>query len=102
VVQCQNERSQHKNKAIAMAILRARIYELEKKKQEEKMSLLNKEKKEIAWGSQIRSYTLHPYKLVKDHRTKHEEPRAESVLDGDLDPFIRACLLYLTFERKRD
>ncbi len=102
VVQCQNERSQHKNKAIAMAILKSRIYELEKKKQEEKMDLLNKEKKEIAWGSQIRSYTLHPYKLIKDHRTKLEEHNAESVLDGDLDQFIKACLLYLTFEKKRD
>ena len=102
VVQCQNERSQHKNKAIAMAILKSRLYELEKRKQEEKLSALNKEKKEIAWGSQIRSYTLHPYKLIKDHRTKHEEPRAESVLDGDLDPFVKACLLYLTFEKKKD
>jgi peptide chain release factor 2 len=102
VVQCQNERSQHKNRAIAMAILKSRIYELEKRKQEEKMNELNKEKKEIAWGSQIRSYVLHPYKLIKDHRTKIEEPRAETVLDGDLDPFIKACLLYLTFETKRD
>ncbi len=102
VVQCQNERSQHKNKAIAMAILKSRIYELEKRKQEEKASAVNKEKKEIAWGSQIRSYTLHPYKLIKDHRTKHEEPRAESVLDGDLDPFVKACLLHLTFEKKKD
>jgi peptide chain release factor 2 len=102
VVQCQNERSQHKNKAIAMSILKARLYELEKRKQEEKMDAINKEKKEIAWGSQIRSYTLHPYKLVKDHRTKHEETRAENVLDGELDPFIKACLLYLTFEQKRD
>jgi peptide chain release factor 2 len=102
VVQCQNERSQHKNKAIAMAILRARIYELEKKKQEEKMSQLNKEKKEIAWGSQIRSYTLHPYRLIKDHRTKLEVHNAESVLDGDLDQFIKACLLHLTFEKKKD
>ena len=102
VVQCQNERSQHKNKAIAMAILKSRIYELEKRKQEEKASAINKEKKEIAWGSQIRSYTLHPYKLIKDHRTKHEEPRAESVLDGDLDPFVKACLLHLTFEKKKD
>ncbi len=102
VVQCQNERSQHKNKAIAMAILKARLYELEKRKQEEKLSTLNKEKKEIAWGSQIRSYTLHPYKLIKDHRTKLEEPRAENVLDGDLDEFIKACLLYLTFEKKKD
>ena len=102
VVQCQNERSQHKNRAIAMAILKSRIYELEKRKQEEKASAINKEKKEIAWGSQIRSYTLHPYKLIKDHRTKHEEPRAESVLDGDLDPFVKACLLHLTFEKKKD
>lgn len=102
VVQCQNERSQHKNRAIAMSILKARLYELEKRKQEEKMDAINKEKKEIAWGSQIRSYTLHPYKLIKDHRTKHEETRAENVLDGELDPFIKACLLYLTFEQKKD
>ena len=102
VVQCQNERSQHKNKAIAMAILKSRVYALEKKKQDEKMDLLNKEKKEISWGSQIRSYTLHPYKLIKDHRTKLEVHNAESVLDGDLDQFIKACLLYLTFEKKRD
>jgi len=102
VVQCQNERSQHKNKAIAMAILKSRLYELEKRKQEEKMATLNKEKKEIAWGSQIRSYILHPYKLVKDHRTKVEEHNAESVLNGELDGFIKACLLYLTFEQKSD
>ncbi len=102
VAQCQNERSQHKNKAIAMAILKSRVYELEKAKQDEKADAINKEKKEIAWGSQIRSYTLHPYKLIKDHRTKLEEPRAESVLDGDIDPFIKACLLYLTFEKKKD
>jgi peptide chain release factor 2 len=102
VVQCQNERSQHKNKAIAMNILKARLYEMEKRKQEEKMDAINKEKKEIAWGSQIRSYTLHPYKLIKDHRTKLEETRAENVLDGELDPFIKACLLYLTFEKKKD
>ncbi len=102
VVQCQNERSQHKNRAIAMAILKSRIYALEKKKQEEKMSQLNKEKKDISWGSQIRSYTLHPYKLIKDHRTKLEVHNAESVLDGDLDQFIKACLLYLTFEKKSD
>jgi peptide chain release factor 2 len=102
VVQCQNERSQHKNRAIAMAILKSRIYELEKRKQEEKMNSLNKEKKDIAWGSQIRSYTLHPYKLVKDHRTKTEAHNAEAVLDGEIDPFIKACLLYLTFEQKSD
>jgi len=102
VAQCQNERSQHKNRAIAMAILRSRIYEIEKKKQEEKMNSLEKEKKDIAWGSQIRSYTLHPYKLIKDHRTKTEMHNAEAVLDGDIDPFIKAYLLYLTFEQKSD
>ena len=102
VVQCQNERSQHKNKSIAMAILKSRIYELEKRKQEEKQDSLNKEKKDIAWGSQIRSYTLHPYKLVKDHRTKIEEHNADSVLDGEIEPFIKACLLFLTFEQKGD
>ena len=102
VVQCQNERSQHKNRAIAMAILKSRIYELEKKKQEEKMDTLNKEKKDIAWGSQIRSYVLHPYKLIKDHRTKHEEHNAEAVLDGNIDAFIKSYLLYLTFEQKRE
>ena len=102
VVQCQNERSQHKNRAIAMAILRSRVYELEKKKQEEKMNILEKEKKDIAWGSQIRSYTLHPYKLIKDHRTKTEVHNAEAVLDGEIDSFIKAYLLYLTFDRKSD
>jgi peptide chain release factor 2 len=102
VVQCQNERSQHKNKALAMAILRSRVYELEMKKQEEKINSLNKEKKEIAWGSQIRSYILHPYKLIKDHRTKTEAHNAEAVLDGEIDGFIKGYLLYLTFERKSD
>ncbi len=102
VVQCQNERSQHKNRAIAMSILKARLYELEKKKQEEKLNILNKEKKDIAWGSQIRSYVLHPYKLIKDHRTKVEAHNAESVLDGDIDAFIKAYLLFLTFQQKMD
>ena len=101
VVQCQNERSQHKNRAIAMAILKSRLYEYEKKKQEEKLSALNKEKKEIAWGSQIRSYILHPYKLVKDHRTKIEEHNADAVLDGEIDGFIKAYLLHLTFGHER-
>lgn len=100
IVQCQNERSQHKNRAIAMAILRSRLYEMEEKKQEEKMDSLNKEKKGISWGSQIRSYILHPYKLVKDHRTKTEEHNADAVLDGRIDAFIKEYLLYLTFEQK--
>lgn len=102
VVQCQNERSQHKNKSMAMAILKSRLYELEKKKQDEKMDALNKEKKDISWGSQIRSYVLHPYKLIKDHRTKYEEHNAETVLDGDIDAFIKSYLLYLTFNQKRE
>ena len=102
VVQCQNERSQHKNRAIAMAILKSRLFELEKKKQDEKMDTLNKEKKDIAWGSQIRSYVLHPYRLIKDHRTKHEEHNADAVLDGEIDGFIKSYLLYLTFDQKRE
>ncbi|HVO22846.1 MAG TPA: peptide chain release factor 2 [Candidatus Margulisiibacteriota bacterium] len=92
VVACQNERSQHKNKSMAMKILRARLYELEKEKQREKMAEMDKAKKDIAWGSQIRSYVLHPYRLVKDHRTGIEIGNADGVLDGDLDQFIEAYL----------
>ena len=92
VVACQNERSQHKNKSMAMKILRARLYELEEEKQREKMAELNKTKKDIAWGSQIRSYVLHPYRMVKDHRTGVEIGNADAVLDGDLDQFIEAYL----------
>lgn len=93
VVQCQNERSQHKNKATAMKVLKARLYELKRKEQEEKMEQLHSTKKDIAWGSQIRSYILQPYRLVKDHRTNLEVGNVEAVLDGDLDPFIEAYLL---------
>ncbi|MEE8219376.1 MAG: peptide chain release factor 2 [bacterium] len=93
VVSCQNERSQHKNKATAMKILRARLYELEQVRQKEKMEELHKDKKEIAWGSQIRSYVFHPYRMVKDHRTAHETGNIDAVMDGDLDPFIEAYLL---------
>ena len=92
VVACQNERSQHKNKSMAMKILRARLYELEKEKQREKVAEMDKAKKDIAWGSQIRSYVLHPYRLVKDHRTGIEIGNADAVLDGDLDQFIEAYL----------
>ncbi len=92
VVACQNERSQHKNKSMAMKILRARLYELEKQKQREKVAEMDKAKKDIAWGSQIRSYVLHPYRLVKDHRTGIEVGNADAVLDGDLDQFIEAYL----------
>jgi peptide chain release factor 2 len=94
VVACQNERSQHKNRAMAMKILRSRLYELELEKQKEKMDTLHKTKKDNAWGSQIRSYVLHPYRLVKDHRTDIEIGNADAVLDGDIDPFIQAYLLH--------
>jgi peptide chain release factor 2 len=96
VVACQNERSQHKNKAMAMKILRSRLYELELEKQRERMETFHKTKKEIAWGSQIRSYVLHPYRMVKDHRTGIERGDADRVLDGDLDPFIQAYLLQVS------
>ena len=92
VVQCQNERSQHKNKASAMKVLKARLYELEKKKKQKKLDKLEDAKSEIAWGSQIRSYVLHPYKLIKDLRTNTEIGNTEKVLDGDIDEFIKACL----------
>ena len=93
VVQCQNERSQHKNKAIAMKILKARLYEKELKEKEEKFEELHNTKKEIAWGSQIRSYILHPYKMVKDHRTNKVIHQVDRVLDGEIDEFIKAYLL---------
>ncbi|MEJ5167166.1 MAG: peptide chain release factor 2 [Thermoanaerobaculia bacterium] len=93
VVSCQNERSQIKNRATAMKILKARLYDLELKKREEEKRKKDAQKKEIAWGSQIRSYVLHPYKLVKDLRTGYETSNAEGVLDGDLMPFIENFLL---------
>jgi len=93
VVACQNERSQHKNRAMAMKILKSRLYELEIEKQKEKMETYHKTKKDIAWGSQIRSYVLHPYRMVKDHRTNVEVGDADAVLDGDLDQFIQAYLM---------
>jgi peptide chain release factor 2 len=93
VVQCQNERSQHKNRATAMKILRARLYELEMSKKAERFDELHNNKKEIAWGSQIRSYILHPYKMVKDHRTNLVVHQVDRVLDGEIDDFVRAYLL---------
>ena len=92
VVACQNERSQHKNRAMAMKILRARLYELELAKQREKMDVLHSTKRDNAFGNQIRSYVLHPYRLVKDHRTGVENGNADAVLDGDLNRFIEAYL----------
>jgi peptide chain release factor 2 len=94
VVQCQNERSQHKNKAMAMKYLRSRLYEMKLREQNEKLREINKTKKDIAWGSQIRSYVLHPYKMVKDHRTNLETGNVNRVLDGDIDDFIEAYLLH--------
>ena len=93
VVSCQNQRSQHKNRSTAMKQLKARLYELEMEKKENQAEALAGEKKEIAWGSQIRSYVLHPYRMVKDHRTGHEVGNADAVLDGDLDGFIEAYLM---------
>src|SRR5207244_11503929 len=93
VVQCQNERSQLKNKSGAMKVLRARLYELEQKKKDEEFSAFVGEKKEIGFGSQIRSYVFQPYQMVKDHRTNTEVGNIQAIMDGDLDPFIEAYLL---------
>jgi peptide chain release factor 2 len=94
VVACQNERSQHKNRATAMKIMRARLYDLEISKREEAAAAKEGTKKDIAWGSQIRSYVLQPYRMVKDHRTSLEMGDADRVLDGDIDTFIEAWLSY--------
>ena len=94
VVQCQNERSQHSNKDMAMKMMMARLYEVEKQRQAEINESLGGDKKEIAWGSQIRSYVLQPYRLIKDHRTDHEAGNVDAVLDGRLDSFIKAYLLW--------
>jgi len=91
-VTCQSERSQHRNKEVALQILKAKLYELERRKREEELARLRGELPEISFGSQIRSYVLHPYKLVKDLRTEVETSDVESVLDGDLDEFIYAAL----------
>jgi peptide chain release factor 2 len=92
VVQCQNERSQHRNKETAMKILRSKLYELKLEEKRKELDELENGKAEIAWGSQIRSYVLHPYRMVKDHRTKQETGDVDSVLDGDMDVFINAFL----------
>ncbi len=93
VVQCQQEKSQHRNKEMAMKVLRARLYQAEQSKQDEKLREMHAEKDDIAWGSQIRSYVLHPYQMVKDHRTSQEIGNVNSVLDGAIDPFIEGVLL---------
>ncbi len=99
VVQCQNEKSQHRNKDMAMKVLKAKLYELEKKKQEAKKHEMHESQKEIAWGSQIRSYVFNPYRMVKDHRTGVEIGDLDRVMDGDIDPFIDA---YLRMKIKED
>ncbi len=94
VVSCQNERSQHKNKASAMSVLKARLYDLKQKEQQAKLDQIGGEKKDIAFGSQIRSYVLHPYQMVKDHRTKFQVGDTGRVLDGDIDEFIKTYLMF--------
>jgi len=94
VAQCQNERSQHKNKESAMKILKAKLFEYMQEKEAEKLDEIRGEHKEIAWGSQIRSYVFHPYQMVKDHRTNVETGRTSDVMDGDLDEFIEGYLKY--------
>ena len=93
VVQCQNERSQHKNKATAMKVLKAKLYQIELEKEKEQMKNLEDEKKDIAWGSQIRSYVFHPYNMVKDHRTKEETSNISKVMNGEIDNFINSFLI---------
>jgi peptide chain release factor 2 len=93
VVSCQNERSQHRNRDAAMRVLKARLFDLKMKEQQTKLEQLGGEKKDIAFGSQIRSYVLHPYQLIKDHRTKEEVGDVNRVLDGDIDVFIKSYLM---------
>jgi peptide chain release factor 2 len=93
VVSCQNERSQHKNRAQAMKVLKARLFDLKTKEQQAKLEQLGGEKRDIAFGSQIRSYVLQPYQMIKDHRTKMEVGDVNRILDGDLDGFIKVYLM---------
>ncbi|MBI3610525.1 MAG: peptide chain release factor 2 [Nitrospirae bacterium] len=101
VVACQTERSQHKNRSMAMKLLRAKLYELEQEKKEKEMSSIVGEKKEIAWGNQIRSYVFQPYQMVKDHRTNTEVGNVSAVMDGEIDEFINAYLVQSMRTSKR-
>jgi peptide chain release factor 2 len=94
VVQCQQEKSQHRNKDLAMKVLKARLYQLEQQKQDDRLQALHDSKEDIAWGSQIRSYVLHPYQMVKDHRISLDVGNVSAVLDGDIDQFIEGVLLH--------
>jgi peptide chain release factor 2 len=93
VVQCQNERSQHQNRANAMKMLKSKLYQLEKEKEQAKQDKIEGSKKKIEWGSQIRSYVFHPYNMVKDHRTDHETSNTQGVMDGNIQEFIKSYLM---------
>jgi peptide chain release factor 2 len=93
VVSCQNERSQHRNRDAAMKVLRSRLYDLKLKEQQDRLEEIGGEKRDISFGSQIRSYVLHPYRLVKDHRTKEDVGNVDRVLDGDIDGLIKVYLM---------
>ena len=102
VVQCQNERSQHKNRAQAMKVLKSRLYVMEQQKRDDELAKLYSDKGEIAWGNQIRSYVLQPYQMVKDHRTNYQTGNVDAVLDGDLDAFIESYLRHRAKNRMKD
>jgi len=102
VVQCQNERSQHKNRAQAMKVLKAKLYMLEQQKRDAELAKLYSKKGEIAWGNQIRSYVLQPYRMVKDHRTDFQTGNVDAVLDGELDGFIESYLRYRAKKRSKE
>ena len=102
VAQCQNERSQHKNRAQALKVLKSRLYMMERQKRDDQMNKLYGDKGEIAWGNQIRSYVLQPYQMVKDHRTDHQTGNIEAVLDGELDPFIESYLRHRAKSRMKE
>lgn len=101
VVQCQNERSQHKNKDKAMQMLKIKLLEKARMEQQSKMDDIRGDQKEIGWGSQIRSYVMHPYNMVKDHRNNHETGNVNAVMDGELNPFINAYLKWLTVDQAK-
>jgi peptide chain release factor 2 len=102
VVSCQNERSQIRNREMARTVLRARLYELELNKKRQELQAVEDSKLDIGWGNQIRSYVLHPYRMVKDHRTKYESPNTDRVLDGDIEDFIYKYLVYRGVREQKD